>query len=237
MRLAVIPARGGSKRIPRKNIRPFGGVPMIAWSIRAAVESDCFNRIIVSTDDAEIADVARTYGAEAPFVRPAELSDDHTGTIPVIAHAVRWQGESGSMPDQVCCIYATAPFIRPADLRQGLHVLNDSGADYAFSVTSYPFPIQRAVRLTPEGRMTMFQPEHFNTRSQDLEEAWHDAGQFYWGRTEAWLAEMPLFSAGSAPVPLPRHRVQDIDTPEDWQRAEWMFKAIVESQNESAEWQ
>lgn len=229
MRLAVIPARGGSKRIPRKNIRPFGGIPMIAWSIRAAKESSCFDRIIVSTDDAEIAQIAKEYGAEAPFVRPAELSDDHTGTIPVITHAVRWQVENGTAPDSACCIYATAPFIQASDIRRGLHVLDDSGADYAFSVTSYPFPIQRAIRLTPEGRLAMFQPEHFNTRSQDLEEAWHDAGQFYWGRAKAWLAGTPLFASGSTPVPLPRHRVQDIDTQEDWQRAEWMLKAMREA--------
>lgn len=227
MRLAVIPARGGSKRIPRKNIRPFGGLPMIAWPIRAAIESGCFDRIVVSTDDAEIAQVARTYGADVPFVRPAELSDDHAGTIPVIAHAVRWQDENGPAADQVCCIYATAPFIRAADVRRGLRVLRETGADYAFSVASYPFPIQRAIRMTPEGRVAMFQPEHFNTRSQDLEEAWHDAGQFYWGRAAAWLAGTPLFGPAGAPVPLPRHRVQDIDTPEDWERAEMMFEAMA----------
>ncbi|MBN9074382.1 MAG: pseudaminic acid cytidylyltransferase, partial [Rhizobiales bacterium] len=153
MRLAVIPARGGSKRIPRKNIRPFGGVPMIAWSIRAAVESGCFERIVVSTDDAEIARVAREHGAEAPFVRPSDLSDDHTGTVPVIAHAVRWQGENGPVADRVCCIYATAPFVRAADIRQGLRLLDETGADYAFSVTSYAFPIQRAIRMTPDGRV------------------------------------------------------------------------------------
>ena len=224
MRLAVIPARGGSKRIPRKNIKQFGGFPMIAWPIRAAIESGCFERIIVSTDDAEIAEVSRHWGAETPFVRPAELSDDHADTIPVIAHAVQWQGENGSAASEVCCIYATAPFLNVDDLRKGLHILEESGADYAFSVTSFPFPIQRAIRITPEHRVAMFQPEHFNTRSQDLEEAWHDAGQFYWGRADAWLAGTPLFSSSSAPVPLPRYRVQDIDTPEDWQRAEMMMR-------------
>ena len=226
MRLAIIPARGGSKRIPRKNIRPFGGLPMIAWSIRAAVQSRCFDRIIVSTDDDEIAEVAQVEGAEAPFVRPPELSDDYTGTIPVIAHAIEWQNANGQEATQACCIYATAPFVRASDLQRGLEVLESSGADYAFSVTSYPFPIQRAVRITPERRIEMFQPEQFDTRSQDLEEAWHDAGQFYWGRASAWLAHKPLFSPDAAAVLLPRHRVQDIDTPEDWERAEWMFKAL-----------
>jgi N-acylneuraminate cytidylyltransferase len=126
----------------------------------------------------------------------------------------------------VCCIYATAPFVRPEDLQRGLALLQQTGADYAFSVTSYAFPIQRAVRLTASGQVEMFHPEHYQTRSQDLEEAFHDAGQFYWGRADAWLSGRPMFAAGAAPVPLPRFRVQDIDTLEDWARAEWMFKAL-----------
>lgn len=226
MKIAVIPARGGSKRIPRKNIKLFGGLPMVAWSIRAAVESQCFDRIMVSTDDDEIASVAKTYGAEVPFIRPASLSDDHTATIPVIAHAIKWQSQNGNAASEVCCIYATAPFIQASDIKHGLNVLQSSGADYAFSVTSYAFPIQRAIRITDEQRIEMFQPEHFNTRSQDLEQAWHDAGQFYWGKAQAWLEGNPLFSRDGAPVPLPRHRVQDIDTAEDWERAEWLMKAL-----------
>lgn len=233
MRVAVIPARGGSKRIPRKNIKAFGGLPMIAWPIKAAHESGCFDRIIVSTDDAEIADVARSHGAEVPFKRPVELSGDYVSTTPVIAHAIQWLIAEGIDPLEVCCIYATAPFIRAADLRRGLEVLQSTTADFAFSVTNYAFPIQRALRVTPDQRVAMFQPEHFETRSQDLEEAWHDAGQFYWGRGEAWLAQKPLFGPGSAPVVLPGHRVQDIDTPEDWARAEWMLRAL--NQFEDAE--
>ncbi len=225
MRLAIIPARGGSKRIPRKNIKDFCGKPMIVWSIEAAKQSRCFDRILVSTDDAEIAAVAQTHGAEVPFMRPPELSDDHTGTTPVIAHAIEWQNAHGEAACEVCCIYATAPFIQLTDIQRGLQLLHRSGADYAFSVTSYAFPIQRAIRITPEQRVEMFQPEHFNTRSQDLEEAWHDAGQFYWGKAEAWLAHKPLFSKSAAPVVLPRHRVQDIDTLDDWKRAELLYKA------------
>ena len=228
MKIAVIPARGGSKRIPRKNIKLFCGKPMIAWSIAAARASGLFDHIVVSTDDAEIAEVAKVHGAEVPFMRPAALSDDHTGTSPVVAHAIEWYREHGHMPDPVCCIYATAPFVTAADLQRGLQTLTDTGSDFAFSVTSYAFPIQRAIRLTNEGRVEMLQPEHFNTRSQDLEEAFHDAGQFYWGRAEAWLTGKAIFSTNAAPVMLPRHRVQDIDTPEDWVRAEWMFKALQE---------
>ena len=135
MKLAVIPARGGSKRIPRKNIKPFGGLPMIAWSIRAAVASACFDLIIVSTDDNEIAQVAQAYGAEVPFMRPKELSDDHTGTMAVVAHAIEWQNAHGPSATAVCCIYATAPFVQASDIALGYDVLQSSGADYAFSVT------------------------------------------------------------------------------------------------------
>lgn len=224
--IAVIPARGGSKRIPRKNIREFAGKPMIAWSIEVALASGCFARVIVSTDDDEIAAVAEAHGAEVPFRRPAALSDDHTGTIPVIAHAIDWLREQDERPEAVCCLYATAPFVQAKDLQAGLHALQGGDdVDYAFSMTSYAFPIQRALRLTPQGRVAMSQPEHFHTRSQDLEEAWHDAGQFYWGRAAAWGNGLPIFSERAVPVMLPRHRVQDIDTLEDWQRAEWLFKA------------
>lgn len=226
MRLAVIPARGGSKRIPKKNIKPFLGKPMIAWSIEAALESGCFDRVIVSTDDAEIVEVAREWGAEVPFMRPAELSNDYAGTTPVIHHAVDWFFQQGEKPDKVCCLYATAPFVSASDLRQGLEVLQSEGCAYAFSVTSFPSPIQRAIRITESNRVQMFYPEQFNIRSQDLEKAWHDAGQFYWGQASAWQQELTLFSSDAAPVHIPRHRVQDIDTMEDWVRAEWLYKAM-----------
>ncbi|OUS07654.1 pseudaminic acid cytidylyltransferase [Rhodobacterales bacterium 52_120_T64] len=226
MKIAVIPARGGSKRIPRKNIKPFCGKPMIAWSIEAALASGCFERVIVSTDDPEIAAIASQYGAEAPFTRPESLSDDHTGTTPVIRHATDWMSKSGAPATHVCCIYATAPFVRPIDIQDGFVALENADSDYAFSVTSYAFPIQRAVKITPQNRVEMFEPDQFQTRSQDLEEAYHDAAQFYWGTADAWLAERPIFGAASVPVILPRHRVQDIDTPEDWTTAELMFKAM-----------
>lgn len=225
-RVAIIPARGGSKRIPRKNIKEFCGKPMIAWSIEAAKASGCFDQIIVSTDDDEIARVARAWGATVPFMRPAELADDFTGTLPVMRHAVEWLNQNDGPVEYACCVYATAPFVLAQDLEEGLRLLKDTGSSYAFSVTSYAFPIQRAIRITENGRVAMFNPEHFQTRSQDLEEAWHDAGQFYWGTAEAWCEERPIFGEGSAPVKLPRHRVQDIDTPEDWVRAEWLFRAM-----------
>lgn len=226
MKIAVIPARGGSKRILRKNIKEFCGKPMIAYSIEAALQSGCFDKVIVSTDDEEIADVAKKYGAEVPFMRPVELSDDYSGTIPVIRHAIEWCFQQGFDPQLVCCLYATAPFVTPESIQQGLQQINDTGAAYAFTVTSYAFPIQRAIKIHPTLGMEMFDSEIFNTRSQDLEEAWHDAGQFYWGKVNAWLTDKIIFGPESSPIILPRHQVQDIDTPEDWVRAEWLFKAM-----------
>lgn len=226
MKLAVIPARGGSKRIPRKNIRDFAGRPIIAHSIGAALESGCFDRVIVSTDDEEIAAVARQWGAETPFLRPATLADDHTGTNAVVKHAIGWFREAGHAVELACCIYATAPFVQARYLRQGLERLAASDKAFAFSVTSFPFPIQRAIRINAAGAVEAIWPENIARRSQDLEEAFHDAGQFYWGRADAFLADTVLFSPVSLPVVLPRHLVQDIDTLEDWQRAEHMYRAL-----------
>ncbi|MCV2533356.1 pseudaminic acid cytidylyltransferase [Enterobacter wuhouensis] len=224
MNVAIIPARGGSKRIPRKNIKEFCGKPMIAWSIEAAQKSGVFDRIIVSTDDEEIAEVAREYGAEVPFMRPAELSNDYAGTIPVIHHAADWLISQGAKPDYVCCIYATAPFIQAEDLEKGLELIKKKNSDYCFSVTSFPYPIQRALKINDDNQISMFDPEQFNVRSQDLVEAWHDAGQFYWGNIDAWLSEKAVFKSHATPLILPRERVQDIDTLEDWRLAELMFE-------------
>jgi N-acylneuraminate cytidylyltransferase len=227
MIVAVIPARGGSKRIPRKNIRPFAGKPIIAYSIAAARACGLFDRIVVSTDDEEIAGVARDFGAETPFRRPAELADDHTGTDPVTAHALSWLAERGEAAEFACCIYATAPFLQAGDLKRGYDALRDSGKSFAFSVTSYAYSPQRALRLVAGGGVEPVFPQWAERRSQDLEQVYHDAGQFYWGRAEAFRAGLPMFAAHSVAVVLPRHRVQDIDTPEDWTRAELMHAALA----------
>lgn len=229
MNIAIIPARGGSKRIPRKNIKEFHGKPLIAYSIEAAIESKCFDRIIVSTDDNEIAEVARRYGAEVPFIRPAEIANDYATTMDVIEHALSWLIQNGESIKYVCCIYATAPFISSMAIRTGFDVIVKDNFNYAFSATSYPFPIQRAVKIDNDGTIHMFMPEHMNTRSQDLEEAFHDAGQFYWGRSVAFLDKLPVFSSTSFAVILPRETVQDIDTLEDWSNAELMYKVLNKS--------
>ena len=225
MTIAVIPARGGSKRIPKKNIRDFLGKPMLAYSIQAAKRSGLFEQIIVSTDSEEIAGIAKEYGADVPFLRPAELADDHAGTDAVVNHALRYLQAQGDKPEFACCIYAPAPFIRSEYLAQGLEQLKASTAHSAFSVTSYAFPVFRAQKIGPDGDLEMQWPEHRMTRSQDLPELCHDAGQFYWTKVDHFLAN-PDFYANAVPVVLPRHLVQDIDTEEDWKRAELMYKAL-----------
>jgi pseudaminic acid cytidylyltransferase len=227
VKIAVIPARGGSKRIPRKNIRPFCGKPIIAYSIAAAKESALFDEIVVSTDDEEIAAVARDFGATTPFMRPKQIADDFTGTNAVVKHAITWFAEQGSAVAHACCIYATAPLIQSRFIREGYERLSASDAAFAFSVTDYAFPIQRAVRVTTDGRVEALHPEHRMTRSQDLEAAYHDAGQFYWGTAHAFLDDVPLFSSRSIGVILPRLLVQDIDTAEDWEQAEAMFRVVI----------
>ena len=229
MKVAIIPARGGSKRIPRKNIRPFAGKPIIAYSIEAALDSGLFDRVIVSTDDPKIAEVARSFGAEIPFLRPQELADDHTGTNAVVKHAINWFMKLGEKVDTVCCIYATAPFVQVKYLREGYEKLVQSDKSFVFSVTSFPFPIQRAIRLNAAGEVEAMFPEFIFSRSQDLVETYHDAGQFYWGKAEAFLNDIVTFSSASLPVILPRYLVQDIDTFEDWHRAELMFQVIKKS--------
>lgn len=227
MNVAIIPARGGSKRIPKKNIRPFCGKPMIAYSIEAARESGLFERIIVSTDSQGISEVALQFGAEVPYVRPDEISGDRASTDEVVLHALQWFSAQGTDVEYACCLYATAPFVQPCYLQDGLKKLMQSGGTSAISVTTFPFPIFRGLRISDAGKLQMFWPEHKMTRSQDLPEAYHDAGQFYWVNVERYLKTPHLYAEDAVPVVLPRHLVQDIDDYEDWARAENMFKAAL----------
>lgn len=225
--VAIIPARGGSQRIPRKNIKLFNGEPMIAHSIRAARVSGVFDQVVVSTDDEEIADVARHYGADVPFMRPADLADAFTGTAAVIQHALCTLDALDQRFDYACCLYATAPLLQACYLRQGLEVLQAAAEkSYAFSVCSFGFPVQRALLIDSDGSLGAMHPEFRSVRSQDLPVAYQDAGQFYWGRSDAWLRGDTVFSELSLPVILPRHLVQDIDSPEDWLRAEYLYAAL-----------
>jgi len=223
--VCIIPARGGSKRIPRKNIKDFFSKPLIAYSIQTAQDSKLFDKIIVSTDDDEIANIAKSYGAEVPFVRPAELSCDHTGTTEVTNHAIEYLKSIGLSYDYACTIYATSPLLQTKYLIQGYTELKDSTAINSFSATTMPFPIQRTFKLDSDGRCEMFYPEHINTRSQDLEEAYQDAGQFYWTKLNK-KSDKIMFSSDTIPIILPRHLVQDIDTLEDFKRAELMYQLI-----------
>lgn len=223
MNICIIPARGGSQRIPRKNVKPFLGRPMMAWPIEAARDSGVFDRIIVSTDDDEIAEVARDAGAEVPFKRPEKLSDNHTGTAAVIAHAISWLTEAGDAPEAVCCIYPTAVFVEARHLSEAKALLD--GVDFVVPVLSYPHPVQRSLEIR-DGALVMTDPANASVRTQDLEPRYHDAGQFYWGRTDAWLSGRPVFGPTTAPYVLSRDGFEDIDTPEDWSRAELMFRLL-----------
>jgi len=216
--LAVIPARGGSKRIPRKNIKFFKNKPLIVWSIEAAKKSKCFDKIIVSTDDQQIAEIAKDHGADVPFLRPKELADDYT---------IDWLFiNQKKVFKNVCCIYATAPLIQIEDLKKSLTMLESSQEDiYVFVATSYPFPIHRSISIDEKGYSSMFYPDKFQVRSQDLKEAFHDAGQFYWAKSQSWNNIENIFQ-GSKPLVIPRWRVQDIDTDEDWIRAEKLFDLL-----------
>ena len=200
---------------------------MIAWSIQAAQLSNCFDQILVSTDDNEIAEISRFWGAETPFMRPSELSDDFVGTVPVVIHALDWLEKYREIPQAICCLYATAPFVRSEDIKAAFQLLSKcSTSQFVITATRFASPIQRALRLDPaNGQVFMYQPYHSRTRTQDLEVSFHDAGQFYLGSREAWLKSSSLLE-GSKPLILPKWRVQDIDNEEDWLRAELMFKSM-----------
>lgn len=228
MNIAIIPARGGSKRIPRKNIKDFFGKPLISYSIQAALQSQLFDQVVVTTDDEEIADIARQYGANVPFIRPKELSDDFTNTQEVIDHAIDFFKNQGIQYDYECTIYATAPLLQSQYLIKGFEALQNSTAINAFSATSMPFPIQRTFKLDENGRCEMFWPENYPKRSQDLEEAYQDAGQFYWTKLGQKSSTI-MFGSDSIPVILPRHLVQDIDTLEDWELAQLLYQALNRS--------
>jgi pseudaminic acid cytidylyltransferase len=225
MNIAIIPARGGSKRIPRKNIKEFCGRPMISYAIAAARESGLFEHIVVSTDDEEIAQIAREWGAEIPFVRPVELANDFAGTVPVICHGIEVCRTLGWAFDRVCCIYPGVPFIQINDLKGALERLKSCEADYCFPISEYPSAIQRALKLLNTGKMQPFYPEFEMTRTQDLESAYYDAGQFYFGNADAWLNNTKIHSNGFG-YAIPNWRVVDIDTPDDWQRAELIYRSI-----------
>lgn len=223
--LAVIPARGGSKRVPRKNIREFGGRPMIAWAIEAALEAGCFGRVIVSTDDEEVAKIAMQHGAEVPFLRPPELADDYATTSAVISHATRWARSERLRPTSVCCIYATAAMISPRDILEGFRLIETGRWRFVFAATKFETPVQRGFELLENGGLQMLWPESFACRSQDLPVVFHDAAQFYWGLPEAWNSLERIFDRMSTCVEIPGWRGVDIDTEEDWIRAELLFRA------------
>ena len=234
MIVAVIPARGGSQRIPGKNIRDFCGQPIMKYAIDAAKSSDIFDQVIVSTDCPKIADVARKCGADVPFMRPAELADNFTTTAPVLRHAIQELSKSGQTLEYVCGIYPTAPFVQPEHLRTGLATLRQTGAKVVIPVTTFDFPIFRGVGISSNGEMTLLWRdilknwnEHETTRSNDLPEAYHDAGQFYWLHADRFEKDATIWGAETRPMVISRKFVVDIDTSEDWEVAELRHRALA----------
>ena len=227
MNICVIPARGGSKRIPLKNIKYFCGKPIIIYSIENAIKADCFSRIIVSTDNEEIKAISISNGADVPFIRPKTLSDDYSTSASVVKHAIEWLQSKGEKVENVCCLYPTAPFVSPLDLNKGLKKLEENKTLYALPVIKYSHPPQRGMRIKKEENvLEMISPSNSNIRSQDLEEIWHDAGQYCWGKVEAWLNEISILSSNPAPIKLSHFEGYDIDTEEDWCHAEHLFNAF-----------
>ena len=224
--IAIIPARGGSKRIPKKNIKNFLGKPIIAYSIEMAISSKLFDKIIVSTDEQEIKDVVIKYGAEVPFIRPKKIADDFTGTHEVIGHAVKWLEDNGETMDYVCCIYPTAPLIQKDDLIRGFKLIKTCKWNSIIAATNFSYPIFRSFGNLPDGGLKMIFPEQYNSRSQDLPEIYHDAGMFYWAKPETWKKKPEGFSEINSIVKIPNYRTQDIDTLDDWKRAEIIYEII-----------
>ena len=224
--VAIIPARGGSKRVPGKNVKPFAGIPMIAHSIKAALAADLFDRVVVTTDSPEIADVSRMHGAEVPFMRPSELADDQTHIDAAVKHALAKLESEGTQIRYVCCLYATAPLIDAGDIRRGLEVLRETGATTAVAVAEFPYPVLRGLKINEDQRLEMLWPEHRYTHSSQLAAAYHDAAQFFWADVSRYHALNHYFERDAAAVIIPRYRVQDIDTPEDWATAERMYRAL-----------
>jgi N-acylneuraminate cytidylyltransferase len=224
--IAIIPARGGSKRIPKKNIRSFNGMPIIAYSVEAALGAGCFDMVMVSTDDIEIADTAKRMGASVPFMRSSENSNDYAGLAEVAIEVVkRYESEFGDL-EKICVILPTAPFVSSARILQGFRALEESTIDAALPVVRFSYPPQRGLRIDIDGRAKMLNPELYNCRSQDLEPLFHDCGQFYWAKKEALLKEKRFFVQNTYAIELPESEVQDIDTEEDWKLAEIKYELL-----------
>lgn len=230
MKLAIITARGGSKRIPRKNIREFCGKPIMAYSIEAALNAKCFDEVMVSTDDEEIASIARKYGAVVPFMRSEQASNDLATTAEVLFEVLFEYKKRGINPDFICGIYPTAPFITAKTLHKAMSmIVEDDTVDSVFPVVRFSYPIQRALYMK-DGIVAMFHPENLLTRSQDLEPAYHDVGQFYWLRVNTFIKNPSLIPTNTAGILLPEWQVQDIDNIDDWILAEIKYRMTQEKE-------
>jgi N-acylneuraminate cytidylyltransferase len=223
--IAIIPARGGSKRIPRKNIKNFAGQPIIKYSIDAALDAGCFDEVMVSTDDREIAEAVESFGAKVPFFRSAENSSDMAMTVPVLEEVLAEYKKLGREFDYVCCLYPTAPFVTAARLKEAYAKTLETGAEAVLPIMRFGYPIQRSLKLE-NGYAKMFWPENYSRRSQDLEPAYHDCGQFYMLKVSSLLEQKVLFPNHTVPIIVPESEAQDIDNEEDWKLAEIKFQII-----------
>lgn len=221
--LCIIPARGGSKRIPRKNIKLFSGKPIISYSIKAALDSMIFDEVMVSTDDEEIANIAKHYGASVPFIRSNKNSDDFATTFDVIEEVIIQYKQAGKKFKNLCCLYSCAPFVTSEILYKAYSQLKAEKFDTVFPVIEYSFPIQRALKKD-KGKVSMILPENLNKRSQDLERYYHDAGQFYWCNTDRLLASKKILTSNSGGFEISELKAQDIDTEIDWKLAELKYQ-------------
>lgn len=228
MNIAIIPARGGSKRIPKKNIKNFLGKPIISYSVELAIKSNLFDKVIVSTDCDEIAEIAKSYGAEVPFIRPKAISDDFSTLNEVLKHAIDFIENDGFLYEYVCCIYATAPFIEIDDVTRGFELINTKKWESVIAATNFSYPIFRSFEKDKKGGLKMVFPDHYSSRSQDLPEIFHDAGQFFWAKSEFLKKSPSGFNQNNTIIEIPNYRAQDIDTDEDWQRAELIYKYLNE---------
>jgi pseudaminic acid cytidylyltransferase len=231
LNICIIPARGGSKRIPRKNIKDFLGKPIIAYSIQAALQCNLFDEVMVSTDDEEIVEIAKQYGAKVPFVRSKKNSDDYAGTVDVILEVLLEYEKQQISFENICCLYPTAPFVTAELMEEGYHMLTQKNYNSVFPVCAFSFPILRALQLSTEQQVSMIWPENMAKRSQDLPPAYHDAGQFYWCRTTSLISENKLYTNNSGAVILSELNVQDIDNESDWKLAELKYKIQNEDSN------
>lgn len=224
--VAIITARGGSKRIPRKNIKDFAGKPLISYAIEAALKSGLFSEVMVSTEDAEIAEISKKSGAKIPFLRSAKNADDFSSTVDTLLEVLSSYAQQGRVFENFCCIYPTAPFLTAQKITDSYGHFSKGDGDFCVAITNFSYPVQRRLELSEQGQIHFTCPEFLSTRSQDLKKSYHDVGQFYWGKTGSLEMYKSLFGGKALGYFIPELETQDIDSPEDWEIAEFKYRYL-----------